>query len=85
MNYINLLLAKINHFNSKMADPNDSDIHSLYHSNYSTTSYISYSFQPYCFSVVMGIQLWSPKSVSVYHTLYVRICNVSELISMRRP
>ena len=39
MNYINILLAKINHFNSKMADLNYSDIRSLYHSNYSSTKY----------------------------------------------
>ena len=39
MNYINILSAKINHFNSKMADSNYSDIHSLYHSNYSSTKY----------------------------------------------
>ena len=29
MNYINILLAKINHFNSKMADSNYSDIRSF--------------------------------------------------------
>ena len=39
MNYINILLAKINHFNSKMADSNYSDIRSLYHSNYLSTKY----------------------------------------------
>ena len=39
MNYINILLAKINHFNSKIADSNYSDIRSLYHSNYSSTKY----------------------------------------------
>ena len=39
MNYINVLLAKINHFNSKMADLNYSDIRSFYHSNYSSTKF----------------------------------------------
>ena len=39
MNYINILLAKINHFNSKMDDSNYSDIRLLYHSNYSSTKY----------------------------------------------
>ena len=39
MNYINILLAKINYFNSKMADSNYSDIRSLYHSNCSSTKY----------------------------------------------
>ena len=32
MNYINILLAKINHFNSKMAYSNYLDIRSFYHS-----------------------------------------------------
>ena len=39
MNYINVLLAKINHFNRKMADSNYSDIRSFYHSNYSSTKF----------------------------------------------
>ena len=39
MNYINVLLAKINHFNSKMTDSNYSDIRSFYHSNYSSTKF----------------------------------------------
>ena len=39
MNYIYVLLAKINHFDSKMADSNYSDIRSFYHSNYSSTKY----------------------------------------------
>ena len=39
MNYINILLAKINHFNSKMANSNYSDNRSLYHSNYLGTKY----------------------------------------------
>ena len=39
MNYINVLLAKINHFNRKMADSNYSDICSFYHSNYSSTKF----------------------------------------------
>ena len=44
MNYVNILLAKINHFNSKIADSNYSDIHSLYHSNYSSIKH--HLFQP---------------------------------------
>ena len=39
MNYINVFLAKINHFNRKMADSNYSDIRSFYHSNYSSTKF----------------------------------------------
>ena len=39
MNYINVLLAKINHFNRKMADLNYSDIRPFYHSNYSSTKF----------------------------------------------
>ena len=39
MNYNNILLTKINHFNNKMADSNYSDIRSLYHSLYLSTKY----------------------------------------------
>ena len=39
MNYINVLLAKINHFNRKMADSNYSDIRSFYHLNYLSTKF----------------------------------------------
>ena len=40
MNYINVLLAKINHFNSKMADPNYLDICSFYHSTIRALNFI---------------------------------------------
>ena len=39
MNYIDVLLAKIKHFNRKMADSNYSDIRLFYHSNYSSTKF----------------------------------------------
>ena len=58
MNYINILLAKINHFNSKMADSNYSDICSLYHSNYSSTKHhicFSPSMNNYCHAYVMCV------------------------------
>ena len=49
MNYINIL-PKINNFSSKMADSNYSDIHSLYHSNYSSTNIIFVSALMYSVS-----------------------------------
>ena len=50
MNYINIMLAKINHFNSKMANSNYSDIRSLYHSNYLSTKY-HIRFSPNTFDI----------------------------------
>ena len=52
MNYINISLAKINHFNSKMADSNYSDIHSLYHLNSLSTKYCI-RFSPNSYGVKM--------------------------------
>ena len=64
MNYINILLAKINHFNSKMADLNYLDIRSLYHSNYLSTKYYI-RFSPTLYYVnVPRYYTWNKKSWS---------------------